>query len=189
MTRLNQMTESEILNRLSKYAQANISSVEINSDGVTIVFRNGMGSWYGKASSSQAASTFTAKTLKELKEATSKKFLLSTNIQLSFLDVEEMDQEESENGMSDERLSAVVKRLEAVRQAKEELDKEEKKLQEMIVKEMLIREADTLNVNGHKITSKTVKWTRFDTKTFKVDHAELYNQYLKHSFQTRFNFR
>lgn len=187
--KLHQMTESEILSRLTKHAQANITKIEISSNSVTVTFRNGMGSWYGKSSSNEAASTFTAQTLKDLKEATSKKYLLSTNIQLSFLDVEEMEKNESENGMSDERLSAVVKRLEAVRQAKEELEAEEKKLQEMIVNEMMIRETDTLDVNGHKITSKTVKGTRFDTKAFKVDHVDLYNQYLKHSFQTRFNFR
>ena len=86
-----------------------------------------------------------------------------------------MDKEEAESGMSNERLIAVVKRLEIVRAEKERLDTEEKALQEMVINEMIIRDTDTLDVNGHRITSKTVKSTRFDTKAFKVDHVDLYN--------------
>ena len=80
MKRLNQMTEQEILSRLTKHAQNNIIRIDINSDGVTAIFRVGMGSWHGKSSSLEASSTFTAQTLKELKEAMSKKYLLSVNV-------------------------------------------------------------------------------------------------------------
>ncbi|MDE5758544.1 MAG: hypothetical protein K2H85_08015 [Allobaculum sp.] len=189
MKRLSRMTEQEILFRLTKHAQNNITKIEISSEAVTITFRNGMGSWYDKASSMDACSTFTAKTLAEIKEATSKKYLLSVNVQLSFEDIAEMDKEEKESGMSDKRLSAVVKRLEIVRTEKERLANEEKALQEMIINEMIIRDTDTIDVNGHRITSKTVKSTHFDTKAFKVEYADLYNRYLFHGFQTRFNFK
>lgn len=67
-----------------------------------------------------------------------------------------------------------------------ELEAKNDELKEMMLEEMAENETDTIVYGNLKAMSKTVKSSRFDSKAFKVDHEDLYNEYLKQGFQTRF---
>lgn len=45
---------------------------------------------------------------------------------------------------------------------------------------------DTLYIGVYKVTNKLVNSSRFDTKTFKLDHNDLYNEYIVSSKINRF---
>ena len=52
--------------------------------------------------------------------------------------------------------------------------------------EELQAEAEALQGDGWKATWKNVNSHRFDSKSFKADHADLYSQYSKATTTTRF---
>ena len=51
---------------------------------------------------------------------------------------------------------------------------------------MVEREEETLTGDGWKASWKNVSSSRFDSKAFKADHADLYGQYSKNTTTTRF---
>ena len=51
---------------------------------------------------------------------------------------------------------------------------------------MATEETDTIMAGHIKAMSKTVKKTTFESKRFKEDHAELYEEYAQHGYSTRF---
>lgn len=71
-------------------------------------------------------------------------------------------------------------------QAMEALKAENEELKNAMLETMANEETDTIMADHIKAMTKTVNASRFDSKRFKQDHAELYNQYVKKSFQTRF---
>ena len=52
--------------------------------------------------------------------------------------------------------------------------------------EELQAEAEALQGDGWKATWKNVVSSRFDSKSFKADHADLYGQYSRQTTTTRF---
>ena len=51
---------------------------------------------------------------------------------------------------------------------------------------MTERGEETIQGDGWKATWKNVSSSRFDSKAFKADHADLYGQYSKQTITTRF---
>lgn len=66
------------------------------------------------------------------------------------------------------------------------LEEQNEQLKTMMLEAMADEETDTIMAGNIKAMTKTVNATRFDSKSFKADHADLYNEYTKKSFQTRF---
>lgn len=50
----------------------------------------------------------------------------------------------------------------------------------------LMNNNDTIYIGIYKVTNKLVNSSRFDTKTFKLDHNDLYNEYIVSSKINRF---
>lgn len=91
-----------------------------------------------------------------------------------------MTQQEMLNAMNE--LAQVREQMKAMKARDEELT-------QLILSGMTEMETDTIELGGHKAMSKTVNASRFDTKAFKADHEDLYNVYMKHTYQTRFTFK
>lgn len=91
-----------------------------------------------------------------------------------------MTQQEMLNAMNE--LASLQENLKAMKAREEEL-------KAMILDGMTEWETEIIEMGGHKATSKTVNASRFDTKAFKADHEDLYNEYMKHTYQTRFTFK
>lgn len=50
----------------------------------------------------------------------------------------------------------------------------------------LMNNNDTIYIGVYKITNKLVNSSRFDSKAFKIDHNDLYNEYVVNSKVNRF---
>lgn len=85
-----------------------------------------------------------------------------------------------------ENLNEIVKKLREYKRMKEELEAEIDALTDQIKAEMTTRNADTLIGPDWKATWKNVTSTRFDSKAFKIEHADLYADYSKSSESRRF---
>lgn len=90
--------------------------------------------------------------------------------------------------MTDTKLTEKMQRLAEVRRMAKELAAEEEALKAELTAEMIERDTDILQAGGYKAMNKTVKSSRFDSKAFKAEHADLYAEYTKAGFQTRFTF-
>ena len=71
-------------------------------------------------------------------------------------------------------------------QAMEALKAENEKLKEMMLESMATEETDTIMAGHIKAMSKTVKKTTFESARFKKDYEDLYEEYAKHGYSTRF---
>ena len=71
-------------------------------------------------------------------------------------------------------------------QAIEALKAENEKLKEMMLESMATEETDTIMAGHIKAMSKTVKKTTFESARFKKDYEDLYEEYAKHGYSTRF---
>ena len=67
-----------------------------------------------------------------------------------------------------------------------ELEAEAKALTDKIKAAMVDQGTEVLQGDGWKASWKNVNSSRFDSKAFKVDHADLYSQYSKTTTSTRF---
>lgn len=88
--------------------------------------------------------------------------------------------------MSIVELNSVAKDLISVRQMIEELQAEAEALTDKIKAAMVEQGTEALQGDGWKATWRNVNSSRFDSKSFKQDHADLYSQYSKAIVTTRF---
>ena len=83
-------------------------------------------------------------------------------------------------------LNATAQNLISVRQMIEELQAEAEALTDKIKAAMVEQGTEALQGNGWKATWRNVNSSRFDSKSFKQDHADLYSQYSRATTTTRF---
>lgn len=83
-------------------------------------------------------------------------------------------------------LDAAAMRLLEVKAEIAALEAEAEALTDTLKKGMVQRETETLTGDGWKASWKNVNSKRFDGKSFKADHADLYNDYSKPTVSTRF---
>ena len=88
--------------------------------------------------------------------------------------------------MSNNELNAVAHDLLSVRSMIAELEAEAEALTDKIKAVMVERGEETLTGDGWKASWKNVTSSRFDSKGFKADHADLYAAYSKPTTTCRF---
>ena len=88
--------------------------------------------------------------------------------------------------MSTEELDAIAKELLSIRSMLAELEAEAETLTDKLKAAMVERGTEALQGDGWKASWKNVVSSRFDSKKFKADHADLYSQYSKQTTTTRF---
>ena len=88
--------------------------------------------------------------------------------------------------MSIQEINSVAKDLISVRQMIEELQAEAEALTDRLKGAMVDQGTEVLQGDGWKASWKNVNSSRFDSKRFKADHADLYSQYSKATTSTRF---
>lgn len=88
--------------------------------------------------------------------------------------------------MSMNELNATAQNLISVRQMIEELQAEAEALTDKIKAAMVEQGTEALQGNGWKATWRNVNSSRFDSKSFKQDRADLYSQYSRATTTTRF---
>ncbi|PAB61340.1 YqaJ viral recombinase family nuclease [Anaeromicrobium sediminis] len=80
-----------------------------------------------------------------------------------------------------------LERLDELKEMLKKLETEKKQIEQEFQLEM--GENELALVEDRKITWKTTKSNRFDSKKFKVDHPELYKEYAKESISRRFSIK
>lgn len=88
--------------------------------------------------------------------------------------------------MSIQEINTVAKDLIDVRAMIAELEAQAEALTDKLKGAMVERVEETLQGDGWKASWKNVNSRRFDSKSFKADHADLYSQYSKATTSTRF---
>ncbi len=83
-------------------------------------------------------------------------------------------------------LNQAAKDLIAVRQMIAELEAEAEALTDKIKSAMIAQGTESLAGEGWKASWKNVTSSRFDSKAFKADHADLYTAYSKQTTTCRF---
>ena len=88
--------------------------------------------------------------------------------------------------MSNIELNATAKDLLSIRSMIAELEAEAEALTDKIKQAMTERGEETLQGDGWRASWKNVNSSRFDSKAFKADRPDLYEQYSKATTTTRF---
>lgn len=88
--------------------------------------------------------------------------------------------------MSIDIMNAKVQELRELRRMADELAGEIESLQDEIKAEMTAREVDTLTGFDWKVTYKTVKSSRLDSKALKAELPEVAARYMKETTSRRF---
>lgn len=83
-------------------------------------------------------------------------------------------------------LNKTARDLLEIRAMIKELEAEAEALTDTIKAAMIDQGTETLTGDGWKATWKNVNSSRFDSKSFKADHADLYTAYSKATTTTRF---
>ena len=83
-------------------------------------------------------------------------------------------------------MDTIARDLLSVRQMIAELKAEEEALVDALKAEMVEQGVETLSGDNWKATWKNVQSQRFDSKAFRADHGDLYEQYSKATTTTRF---
>lgn len=89
--------------------------------------------------------------------------------------------------MGTRALNNRVKKNKELERQKAELEKAIEELKAEIKAEMESKDVKELNTGLYVIRFKEVITNRFDSKTFKMDYTELYNEYLKAAVSKRFS--
>ena len=89
--------------------------------------------------------------------------------------------------MGHSELLATVTELRSLRNMAAELAEQIDYLEDKLKAEMNNQGVDTLYVGDCKVTYKEYNTTRFDCKTFKAEHEDLYGQYAKITKAHRFS--
>ena len=88
--------------------------------------------------------------------------------------------------MGQNELLATVTELRSLRNMAAELQDEIDALEDIVKAEMNAQGVDKLFVGDCKVTWTEYNTTRFDTKTFKAEHEELYGKYSKTTTARKF---
>ena len=88
--------------------------------------------------------------------------------------------------MSMNELNTAARDLLAVKAMIAELEAQAEALTDTIKGAMVEQGKDALTGDGWKASWKNVNSTRFDSKSFRADHADLYAAYSKKTVSTRF---
>ena len=88
--------------------------------------------------------------------------------------------------MSIIELNSTAHDLMSVRAMIRELEAEAEALTDKLKAVMVEQATETLEGDGWQASWKNVTGSRFDSKAFKTDHADLYSQYSKTTTTTRF---
>lgn len=88
--------------------------------------------------------------------------------------------------MENNRLNDTIRSIREWTRILEEAQAELDSLKDTVKAEMAERGTDTLMGADWKVTWKAVTSSRFDSKAFKADHADLYAVYVKPSVSRRF---
>ena len=88
--------------------------------------------------------------------------------------------------MSITELNSTAQNLMSVRAMIAELEAEAEALTDKLKAAMVDQGTEILQGDGWKATWKNVSSSRFDSKAFRADHADLYGQYSRATTTTRF---
>ena len=88
--------------------------------------------------------------------------------------------------MSIQEINAAAKDLIDIRAMIAELEAQAEALTDKLKGAMVDQGTEVLQGDGWKASWKNVNSSRFDSKRFKADHADLYSQYSKATTSTRF---
>jgi len=83
-------------------------------------------------------------------------------------------------------LNTTARELLAVREMIRELEQEAEALTDTLKAAMIDRSSDTLEGGGWSCSWKNVQSHRFDSKSFKADHGDLYSEYSRPVTTCRF---
>ncbi len=89
--------------------------------------------------------------------------------------------------MSTKNITAKVRRLKNLQAKVEELQSEITAIQDELKAELIAQNTEELKAGAYKIRFTTVTSNRFDSRKFKVTHADLYEQYTKQTTSKRFS--
>ena len=79
-----------------------------------------------------------------------------------------------------------VLELKELKAMADEVSAEVKKIEEELKAELDAQQVDEMQAGAFKVRYKTIVTTRFDSKAFKAENAELYDRYTKESTSKRF---
>ncbi len=88
--------------------------------------------------------------------------------------------------MSKTELCNQIKNLRELNRMADELNAEIEATKDAIKAEMAAQGVDTLTGDDFKVTWKSVQSSRFDSKKFKTDHADIYALYTRKTETKRF---
>lgn len=89
--------------------------------------------------------------------------------------------------MSANEMEMKIAKLQEWEQLLEEAKAEVESLKDEIKAEMLNRNAEEMTAGRYIVRWTSVLSNRFDTTTFKREHAEMYKQYMKQTASRRFS--
>lgn len=89
--------------------------------------------------------------------------------------------------MSINEMESKIAKLQEWETLAEEAKAEAEALRDEIKAEMLTREAEEMEAGRYIVRWTAVLSNRFDTTTFKKEHAEMYKQYTKQTASRRFS--
>lgn len=89
--------------------------------------------------------------------------------------------------MGQTELLATIKELRELKNLASEIADEISALEDVVKSEMTAQGVDKLFIGDCKVTWCEYSTNRFDTKTFKAEHSELYTQYSKTTKARRFS--
>lgn len=89
--------------------------------------------------------------------------------------------------MSTNELTAKVRKLKRLQAKTEELQAEITAIQDELKAELTAQNLEEMKAGTFKIRFTSVISNRFDTATFKKQHIDLYNQYIKQTTSRRFS--
>lgn len=89
--------------------------------------------------------------------------------------------------MTNQEMLKKVRELKELKAMADELSAEITAIEDTIKAEMNAQGVDEMIVDVFKVRYKTVISSRFDSKSFKVTHSELYDQYTKQTESKRFS--
>lgn len=88
--------------------------------------------------------------------------------------------------MSIYELDSKVNEMKALQEQIDRLEAEVEAIKDMLKQKMIDEGSDTITGNGWKASWKAVTSSKFDSKTFKAQHSDLYAAFCKPSTVCRF---
>lgn len=88
--------------------------------------------------------------------------------------------------MTNTNLEKKIIELKELKALAKEVECEIAELEHELKNEMTLRKLDELGIGVHTIRYKEVKTSRFDSKAFKTDFADIYQEYCKPVVSMRF---